>query len=269
MISLLTLFSFYYADRIIDLSKREDPIMEKIISRQEENSIGPVNSIIEGGFITVGISGREVDIEKSYEKMKKLKKYSDNLLEYINVKPSISIEGNLDKRIKGSVRDDRVLAIVFKTNDIDMLKQIDYILDKNEMDATIFMNAKVIEDNLVLIKNSISNHIYFGVYDYNNTFNNISTKYVKKLLFSNLNYSNYCLYKDELFIKSCKYYKISTIDPVFIRSNVYNYFKTNKENGLIYEIGVTKNNIKELNSTLLYLNQKGYSVTNLDMLLKQ
>ena len=70
VISLFTVFSFYYTNRVIDLSKDEDPIMQEIKNQRNLNEIEPVNGIIEQNTITVGKSGKIVDVETSYEKMK-------------------------------------------------------------------------------------------------------------------------------------------------------------------------------------------------------
>ena len=71
VIILISVFSFYYTEKIIDLSKRNDPIMKKIINNSSSKEIEPVNGIIEDSSLIVGSSGKKVDRETSYEKMKK------------------------------------------------------------------------------------------------------------------------------------------------------------------------------------------------------
>lgn len=268
VIILISVFSFYYTEKIIDLSKRNDPIMKKIINNSSLKEIEPVNGIIEDSSLIVGSSGKKVDRETSYEKMKKVKQYNESLFEYIDIKPNISKKDNLDKVIIGVNSNSKKLAFVFKTDDYSLIKQIVYILDQNDVKATFFIDGKVIEDNLLDVKKALGKNT-LGIYSYNNIFNSISTKYMKNLLSKSFNYSNYCLYKNDKFLNACKYYKINTIKPETIQKSPYNYLKNNKKNGLIYEIKVNPNNIKQLNSSLLYLKEKGYSIVTIDELLKE
>ena len=45
--------------------------------------------------------------------------------------------------------------------------------------------------------------------------------------------------------------------------------KESNKDGLIYQIDLTSSNIKELNSAIIYLKQKGYEIISLDDLLKE
>lgn len=268
IISLFSIFSFYYTQKVINLSKQNDPIMKEIQKNKMSKNIKPINGIIEGNSIIIGESGKKIDTESSYEKMKKIKEYDEDLLEYINIKPVITKQKNLDKTVIGASTTKKEIAIVFKTNDISLLNQIVYILDKNKINTTFFIDGKVLENDILKTKELLGNN-RVGIYSYNDIFNNVSVKYIKSFITKNFNYSNYCLYKDDNFLKSCKYYKINTIKPELIDKELYNYLKNNKKNGFIYEIKVNSNNIKQLNSSLIYLKSKGYSIVTIDELLKE
>ena len=239
--------------------------MKKIQSDKDINEIKPVNGIIEKDTIKVGTSGKIIDIDSSYEKMKKVNKYSENLLEYIDIKPKIKKDDNYDKLITGTITNERKISFVFHSDNIFLIKQIVYIINKNDIKATFYIDGKIIED----LKDLQSPNISIGMYSYNNIFSIISTKYMKNLLTKKYNYSNYCLYKDEKFLKICESFKINTIKPQLIEKNIYRYLKNNKEKGLIYQIKVNENNIRELNSTIIYLKQKGYKIEKIDDLLKE
>lgn len=269
IISLFTLFSFYYTEKIIDLSKEKDPIMMKIKEAKSNDETEPTNAILTENTIEVGKSGKQIDIETSYEKMKKIKEYNEQLLEYINIKPSITKDQNYEKLITGSNTNNNEIAIVFQTDNINYINQIEYIINKNNVKATFFIDGKTIENNISDMKSLFRNNLSIGLYSYNNIFNNTSVKYVKSLSVNSMNYSNYCLYKNNEFLNACKYFKINTIKPKIITKKLYNYLKNNKEKGKIYQIETTKENIKELNSTLIYLKQKGYKIISLNDLLKE
>ena len=266
-LTIFTIFSFYYTEKVIDLSKKEDSIMQQILDQKSVKEIKPVNGIIGPDTITVGTSGKTIDVEASYESMKKIKKFNENLLEYMNVKPIISKNDNYDKLIIGSSTNNREISIIFVIEDIEVLKQIIYITKKDDIPVTVFMDFKLIKDGN--IKDLLTDNVSIGIYGYDNSFDNVSTKYVKGYLSKNFNYSNYCLYKDKNFLKACAYYKINTIKPIIIEKNIYSYLKDSKEKGAIYQIKITRRNISELNTSFIYLKQKGYKIIKIDDLLKE
>lgn len=243
--------------------------MIKIKDVADNYYVEPVNGVISNNTIIIGKKGKKIDVDASYEKMKKIKKYNKDLLEYISIKPSISMNNNYDKLIIGSNTNDKRIAFVFKTNNINYIKQIIYIANRNDVSIVFYVDGQIVEKNYSFFRSIINNKISLGIYGYNNVFNNNSVKYVNDF-YKNSNFiSNYCLYKDSSFLKSCKYYKIGTIKPIPINNNLYNYIKENKTNGYIYEVLVNKNNIRQLNSTFTFLKQKGYSVEKIDVLLKE
>ena len=267
-VSLFTIFSFYYTNRVVDLSKNEDPIMKEIKSIKDEYEIKPVNGVIQENTILVGSSGKRVDVDASYEKMKRLKYYDDSLLEYINIKPLITKDKNYEKLIIGS-NVKKKISIVFQIDDIDIFNQILYIVDKHNIPVTLFMDVKLIENSEYLMKKIKDNkNISLGIYGYDNSFDIVSLNYVKNFL-KKFNYNNYCLYKDDKFLRACKNYKINTIKPILVEKEVYKYLSEYKKEGYIYQIKTNKRNIAELNSSFMYLHQKGYKIVNLDDLLKE
>ena len=100
-VTILTLFSFYYTDRAADIVKRNDPIMKSILANSENYYVEPVSAFINGDEITVGINGKKVDIDKSYQNMKKIDKYNESMLVFNEVIPDISLTSQFDKYIVG------------------------------------------------------------------------------------------------------------------------------------------------------------------------
>lgn len=269
IISLFTIFSFYYTDKIIEFSKKQDPIMTEIINLKEEKEIEPVNAILSNNTMLVGKSGLKIDIDTSYEQMKKLDEFNENLLEYISIKPSITKEDNYEKLIIGSNTKEKKISFVFKLDSLDKLDQIAYILKSNNLSATFFIDGKVLEDNIIQVKTIFSDKLKLGLYSYDNNYNSSSLRYNQGLINNNASYSNYCLYENKEFLNTCKNNRINTIKPELIEKNIYNYLKENKKEGSIYQITLNSSNIKELNSTIIYLKQKGYEIVSLDDLLKE
>ena len=261
-ICLITIFSFYYTHLVVNLIKNKDPIMQEIKNYKKQVEV--VNGIISNNTLLVGTSGKKINANKSYQKMKTVKTFNKELLEYINIKPEITKSNNLDKLIIGKNTTLKELSFVFKIKDIDSLKEIVYILNNNDISATFFIDLDLLENNLFEIKDIINDNSV-GIYNSNNII------YEKKLLVKNFNnnYANYCLYSDDTFLDMCKLNRISTIYPKAISNNLYFTLKNKKINGYIYNIETTDYNIKELNSSIIYLKQKGYKIINLNDLLKE
>ncbi len=269
IISLFTGFSFYYTDKIIEMFKEKDPIMTMIEDASKKNEIEPVNGILSEHSMLVGKSGEVVDKETSYEKMKKLDEFNENLLEYTKVKPSITKEENLDKLITGSSTNDKEISLVFSLENLNHLEEIAYILNETNTPATFFMDGNLIENNLLKLKSIFNSNIKVGFLGYKNNYKAAGFRYTNGLVTNNLPYSNYCIYRNPIFLESCSSFKVNTIIPTLIEKNLYNYMKQNKKEGLIYEIKDTNLNIRELNSTIIYLKQKGYKVKSIDKLLEE
>ena len=269
-ICFLTCFSFYYTDKIIEFTKNKDPIMIKIKEYQSLEEVPVINASLTKDTMLVGESGLIINIDKSYEKMKKLEEFNSNLLEYTKIKPSISKKDNLDKLIEGKNTNSKTLSLVFKVDDLNILKEINYILETNEVSGTFFLDGKLIENNLLFLSEIFQNNSTLGLYSYNNLYDDTSFRYIKGLIERNIVHNSpYCLYINQEFLNVCLKNNINTIKPYIIEKDLYNFFKNKKRNGYIYQIATNNFNIKELNSSIIYLKQKGYDITNINNLLKE
>ena len=67
--TLLIYFSFYYANLVSNYVKNKDPIMIKLKEVKDNYQKEAVDAVIFNNTIIPGISGLEVDIDKSYLKI--------------------------------------------------------------------------------------------------------------------------------------------------------------------------------------------------------
>ena len=71
--------------------------------------------------IIPGLSGRTIDVEKSYEKMKRYGNFLESLLEYKKVNPNISLTKNYDKYvISGNPKKNMVTLLFLVEKDADV-----------------------------------------------------------------------------------------------------------------------------------------------------
>ena len=103
VMGILTLFcfSFFYTQKTSNVVKEYDLIMKQIKQVAGEKQKAAKNATIIDNKIIPGKMGYEVNINKSYYKMKQYGKYEESLLVYKNKKPTISYHDNLDKYVSG------------------------------------------------------------------------------------------------------------------------------------------------------------------------
>ena len=134
----------------MDLVNRKDPLMNKINLLKDKYEILPVNAILEDNTIIPGIKGKSVNLDKSYENMKKSGIFREDYLIYNDILPSEMLSNNMDKYIiKGNDYNNRVaLLIILDPNNMDKVKN---------KDVTIFLNHKDISINNIkkMYNNSI------------------------------------------------------------------------------------------------------------------
>ena len=169
-ICILTCFSFYYTDKIIYISKSTDPIMKEIINTKDEYKVAAVNAVIENDCIIAGKSGTEVDVNKSYEKMKRLGEYNKNLLVFINDLPDISLKDNYDKYIISGNKEKREISLVFELKTDNNITNILNILDKNNVKVTFFISDEIVNNDEYLNNISSKEHYIASLGNENNNY---------------------------------------------------------------------------------------------------
>ena len=239
-ICLLTIFSFYYTNKIIEFSKSKDLIMIEIMNNKDNYNKISIDALINNNYITPGSEGLEVDIDKSYNKMKKLGKYNENLYVYNIVKPTISIKDNYDKFVINGNITKKEVSLVFKTEDLKNIENINKILFNNNVSATFFIDGNIKDDDINILKILDESNNYFGNLGYNKKYSIKTIKYTNALLdrIDDDNH-NYCyVEKDDInVLKTCSEVKMYTIKPMVV-SNIFpfTYIKQNLENGKIFSL---------------------------------
>lgn len=262
----LILFSFFYSEKVMEVVKDKDSLMIEIKNNVDNYKVDSIDAIIEGDTIIPGISGKTINIDKSYKKMKKYNIFNESLIEYDIVKPSISIDNNLDKYIING-RDD--VYLIFVLDDIKYINE--FISSVNDNKINIFIDNKIITNNLDILY-KINN---YELYNYGNNGN-----YTNEVLLMNNNIinniannkSNICLNinKDNNNLNICKDNNMYSINPLIIEGNDnYNNIKKNIENGSIIYLDINKKNIEEINNIINYIKKKGYKLNYLSDLVKE
>lgn len=272
-ICLLTVFSFYYTNKLIEFSKSKDPIMIEIMKNKDDYNKLSIDALINNNYIIPGSEGLEVDVDKSYTKMKKLGKYNDNLYVYDVVKPTISIKGNYNKFVINGNTTKKEVSLIFKVNDLKNIENINKILFNNNVSATFFIDGNIKDDDINILKILDESNNYFGNLGYNKKYSIKTIKYTNALLdrIDDDNH-NYCyVEKDDInVLKTCSEVKMYTIKPMVV-SNIFpfTYIKQNLENGKIFSLDTNSYTLKQLDLIIKYVRQKGYDFVTLEEILNE
>mgnify|MGYP004512842037 FL=1 len=264
-ILLLAGFSFFYTEKVTQIVRNNDPIMLKIKDAKKTISVAKIDPVINDDEYITGVNGCDIDVDKSYTKMKNVGEYKEELL--------VLSETVIDKKIKNKYiisgnKNEKNVSIVLIIKDKLNNNLVNY-LNSKKVNANFFIDGNYLSKNIVNIKELASNHnIYYlgtdGKYSdkymiYNNNLININTK----------NESNYCITdkKDEKLLKLCTDYDMKTIKADYIENNILDTIKNNLTNGEI--IVFNSEDEEEIKISINYILSKGYNIVSLNNLLNE
>ena len=256
-ILLLTVFSFYYTDKVSNIIKNNDPIMNRIDNIKDTLTVSKVDPIIYDDEYITGINGCVVNKEESYKKMKSNGEYNEDLI----VMKEDEIEEDYNKYIIGGPKQNRKVSIILTNYN----EKINSFIKENNIDINYFIDGSNIKKDvgkLIELQGRIYN------YGRNKKYTDKYIIYDNSLIKSNFdNESSYCLVteKDNESLKICSKYKMKTIKTNEIKENILNYIKENLGNGEIFLIN--SDNYEEIKYSINYILSKGYKIVYLDELL--
>ena len=263
-IILLLGFSFFYTEKVTQIIKKKDPIMIKLNETKKDNYMQMIKPIIIDDEYIMGISGCEVDIEKSYNKMKRFGEYKDELI----VMKEVENKNINDKYIISGNKLNKNVGIIILLNNNTNKELINYIQNK-KIKINYFVDHQYLEDNTAAIKfiSENSNIYYLGK---DKKYYDEYMLYANNLIEINSNNkSNLCLLneKDKDMLKLCSDYNMKTIKTDIITNNILSNIKEKLSNGAI--ITIDSDDVDQIKVALNYITSKGYNMVTLDKLLNQ
>lgn len=273
IVLLLSLTSFFYTEKVIDFIREKDPIMKNIKEYDKKNKIDAVNAVIDKNKITPGVSGKKVDYDKSFQKMKKYGTYNESLTVFEEVAPTISIDDYYDKYISEGSGINNDVSLVFEVKNGDNINNIINILKENNTIATFFVDGLWLENNQTLVSEMASLGHEIEILNYDNKYQELYFSSSLNLLNSITNLKpKYCYarYDNKEVLELCEKLELHTIIPTIITGNYpYNDVVKKVHKGSIIGFSVTSSVEIELSTIINYLKQKGYAIDTLDILLSE
>ncbi|MCF6410617.1 polysaccharide deacetylase family protein [Pseudalkalibacillus salsuginis] len=144
------------------------PLLDQIKIYASEHDIEPVDARIDPVWKSIpGYNGLSVDIEASYERMKKKKAFDESLIVYKQTKPEISLEDLPPSPIyKGNPEKPMVTFLVNVAWGNEHLPEILATMRKHKIHTTFFLDGSWVKKNQELAKvifdegHEIGNHAY-------------------------------------------------------------------------------------------------------------
>lgn len=265
---VLFFFSFFYTEKVINVITEQDEIMIKIKENEEKNNIPSTNAIINKNTITPGLSGKEINIDKSYKEMKKLGIYNENMLVYTKILPEVSINNNKNKYIRNGNKNFTEISLIFKINKNTDLQKLLTLLDKNNTKANFFISYEYLEKNINEIEKK--KNIEYYNYGKKGTYNDEIILIANNIISKKSNLANICLTETNTnnTLKICSENEQFTIYPEIINGTL-NSIKSKISNGSIISFEVTNTTLNELPLIINYINSKGYTISLLSELINE
>ena len=255
----LVLFSFYYTEKAIVILEANDPLMKQIKATKSKNEEKAINAKINDNQLIPGYNGLEVNLEKSFRKMKSYGGYNESLLVFDEVSPTISIEDYYDKYISSGNGLTTNIALVFAiyNSNYNYGNEIINILKNTNTKATFFIDGIILDNNLEFVNNLLTNNNEVELLSYDNNYDQVLFEGAlgKLRAISNIN-PKYCYatYDNEEILNLCSKLSMHTIIPTLkLDSNIYINAKGNIRSGSIISISLTKNNINEVAVLINYI----------------
>ncbi len=250
--------------------------MNEINKNKNKYKINVEEAIVTNNTIIPGINGCEINIDKSYENLKKIGTFNDKMLVYKKIFNKNLLKDNYDKYIVSGNEIRNNVSLIFKiynnTNQNNINKLIN-ILSESNVDSTIFIDGTYLEDNVEYVQDLINNKFEVLNLGYNKKYNKDLINWNNSIL-DQLNYNNpkFC-YLESFSINDltvCQNNKINTIIPDIIVENTPVITVKNKiKNGSMISFDINDTTLNEIKLVINYINNKGYNMVKLSELLSE
>ena len=178
---ILFIFSFLLIKCGVFFIKENDSLMKTLKEKQNEYNKDFVDAIITEHTMIPGISGKKINLNKSYQKMKGINEFKKSLLVFDEIKPNKTISNVFDKVIISGNPKLNKISIITNLND-DYCYTENLSIEKECMDKKkhTLLIYKINNDYLTNIKQIIKNGILIYLSLENNSSElKIIVKYLK------------------------------------------------------------------------------------------
>lgn len=273
IVMVLCAFSFFYTNKVVEFIRNSDPIMKSIKEKSSHYEVKPVDAKIKKDKIVPGVSGKKVNYNESYKKMKQYGKYNESLTVFESVEPAISIQDYYDKYIQEGSGINNDISLVFVVKQGDNITNILNILNENAALSTFFVDGLWLENNESLATTLAEEGHELEVLNYNNSYEELyfssSLNLVNRITNSKPKYC-YAEYDNKEVLELCTKLELHTIIPTIKTGNYpFSEIKKRLSKGTIASLPINSSTEIELPTIINYIRQRGYIINTLDSLLNE
>jgi len=256
----LMCFSFFITEKTVTVIQEVDDIMIQIKENKDNYYKEGLEATMEADYIIPGISSRVVNVDKSYQAMKKIGVYDQNFLVFDVTKPDIILKNHLDKYIVKGNYSKRMISLIFLVEDNQIKEILNQIGDIKV--SFVVRNYDMKADSMNLEKAKELGHEIL-IYEEAST---EYSSYMKKMNMMNIDI-HYCYNpnKKQSFLDLCKKNKQYSIytDNV-VTNKPLQTVKNMLEPGAIIVFETNSVLLQELPNIISHIEYKGYSIESLD-----
>lgn len=245
--------------------------MKQIKSTENKYKESSSDAQIIGDKIIPGQSGKTIDYDESYKKMKQYGFYNEVLTTLKEEKPEISVDDYYDKYIISGNKEKKSVALVFKITNKTFPKEITNILINKKINATLFIDGLFLENNLDYVKTLTNFELELLSYDdkYEEIYFNSALNYLNSITKEEAKYC-YSEYNQKEVIELCQKLKLHTIIPTIkVNTSPYIEIKEKLTNSAIISIPINDQSKKELSTIIDYIKSRGFTFLTLEDLLNE
>jgi len=265
--------SFIYNERVGIVSKLNDDLLTEIEEKQNQCKTNSIEAIIKNDTIIPGKNGREVDIKKTYAKMRQIGYFDEKLLVYKPKEVKEPLRNNKDKYIISGNKNHKQLTLIFKLNNQTNINKIISILDKTNTKATFFIESSFVEKNYNQVIRLIKKGHTIGNLSKNEDYSHPDFVWMKTIVTNTGKQKyNYCYTnnKNKKTLKNCSLQNSYTIIPTIqIKDRPFINIKNNINKGSLISLEVTQELETELENIINYITSRGYQIVSLEQELKE
>lgn len=266
-IASLACFSFIFTEKTAVTLRDNDKLMKVIKEQSDTYKIESENAKVEDNTIIPGLNGRNVNNNKSYDNMKRLGKFNENMLIYDLIIPEVSIKNSYNRYIVGGNPRKNMVSLIFKVDANSDIASVLNTVDKNTP-LNIFIDGNWLEKNEESLKKLTALNYNIGNLSYNGDYSNSGYVWINTIInrYSKQE-NNYCYVeeKSEKNLKICSLQKSYTIIPsIIVKNNPLIEIKNNLKSGDIIALSINNETLKELPLIISYIKSKGYEIVSLD-----
>lgn len=275
ILGILTLLigSIIYTDKVGLVSKLSDDLLTEINEKSKDYEQKSVLPIIAGDTIIPGKNGKEVDVRKSYEKMRQIGYFNEKLLVYKEKPVKKSLDKNRDKFIISGNKNEKSVTLIFKVNNNYYLDNVVSALKENNIKATFFIDSEFLEKNYNDVIRLITKGHTVGNLSNKGDYMHSDFAWMKTIIMNAGSQQNnycYCEKKDTSILKTCSDQNSYTIIPTAIISNMpFINAKNSLTEGAMILFYINPELDKEIVNIINYITSKGYKIKSLENLLKE